>query len=331
VAELTATASAGPALASPGARSGALARLVLRRLASALLVLWLAATVTFLALRMVPCDPVLAILGTSGASPSPQVVAATRASYGLDAPLVVQYARYLGHLAGGDLGESYSLHRSVAGVVGEQVGHTLVLALSALLLAWVLATASTLLTCRRGRLAGAAGTALEVVAAALPEFWLGILLLVVLGFWLGLFPVSGGTGPAALFLPALTMAVPLAGFLAQVMRQSFEDALDQPFVLSARSRGMGDWAVRVRHVLRHAVLPGITLSGWAVGSLFSGAVVVESIYARPGLGTTLLRAVLARDLPLVLGVVLLIAAVYVVVNLAVDALYLVVDPRLRRA
>jgi peptide/nickel transport system permease protein len=141
----------------------------------------------------------------------------------------------------------------------------------------------------------------------------------------------GGSGPDGLLLPALTLAIPLAGFMGQATRTEFERALEQPFVISARMRGMGETALRLRHVLRHAVLPAVTLSGWALGATISGAVVVESIFNRPGIGRVLVTAVGSQDIPVVTGIVVLIAAVYVVTNLLVDVLYTVVDPRVRIA
>jgi peptide/nickel transport system permease protein len=147
---------------------------------------------------------------------------------------------------------------------------------------------------------------------------------------LGWFPVIGGTGLRGLLLPALTLAIPLAGFMGQATRAEFERALEQPFVLSARMRGMGDLSVRLRHVLRHAVLPAVTLSGWALGATVSGAVVVETVFTRPGIGKVLVTAVGAQDLPVVTGVVVVIAAVYVVANLLVDFAYIRIDPRLRK-
>jgi len=129
-------------------------------------------------------------------------------------------------------------------------------------------------------------------------------------------------------LPAFTLAIPLAGFLSQATRAEFERSLDQPFVLTARMRGMGDVAVRLRHVLRHAVLPSVTLTGWALGATLSGAVVVESIFSRPGIGSVLVTAVNSHDLPVVVGLVTLVAAFYVLANLLVDVAYTVIDPRL---
>ncbi|MCB5906337.1 ABC transporter permease [Streptomyces pinistramenti] len=300
------------------------------RPAGAALVLWAAATVTFLALHLVPGDPVLVLLGGgSGANPTPETIAAIRHAYGLDQPLYAQYLHHIGRLVTGDLGVSTSLKEPVAGVITQQLPATIELTALALLFAWLLAGAVVLLSTGRGALGRALGSGLETVAAGLPHFWLGVVLLYVFAFRLGWFPVAGGTGIAGLVLPALTLAVPLAGYLGQVTRGALLTALEQPFVTSARLRGMSSAAVRARRALRHALLPPLTLSGWAVGALFSSEVVVESVFARQGIGRALLNAVLARDLPLVTGIVLLIAAVYVLVDLAVDLLHAVVDPRIR--
>ncbi|MFE6157925.1 ABC transporter permease [Streptomyces sp. NPDC056486] len=300
------------------------------RAAGAALVLWAAATVTFLALHLVPGDPVLVLLGGgSGANPTPETIAATRHAYGLDQPLYVQYAQHLGRLLTGDLGISTSLKESVGTVIAEQVPSTLRLTGLALLFAWILSGVVVILSTGKGAIGRSLGSGLETVAAGLPHFWLGVVLLYVFAFRLGWFPVAGGTGLAALVLPALTLAVPLAGYLGQVTRGALLTALDQPFITSARLRGMSTGAVRARRALRHALLPPLTLSGWAIGALFSSEVVVEAVFARQGVGRALLNAVIARDLPLVTGTVLLIAAVYVLVNLAVDLLYAVVDPRIR--
>ena len=200
---------------------------------------------------------------------------------------------------------------------------------TALVLAWIIAVGSCLLTVRRGRLASSIGSGLEVLAAALPQYWLGILLLEIFAFSLGWIPATGGEGAVGLILPSLTLAIPLAGFMSQVTRDEFDLALEQPFVVSARARGMSDWGVRLRHALRHAILPGLTLSGWALGSLISGAVIVETLYSRNGLGGILLVGVTQQDMPLTVGVTLIVALVYVIANIVVDALYLVADPRLR--
>ncbi len=309
-------------------------RRVAGRLVWALLVLWGTASLTFLAQAALPGDRATAILnvrtGNAEARTEAELAPIVR-EYGLDRPLLVQYADHLAALLRGDLGTSYQQHRPVVEVIADQLGATVVLALVAVALAWVLMVAWALLTAGRGRLVGGAGRLVEVVTAGLPHYWLGVILLLVLALRLGWFPVIGGTGAAGMLLPALTLAVPLAGFLGQATRTELERALGQPFVLSARARGMGDTAVRLRHVLRHALLPAVSLSGWALGAALSGSVVVEQVFTRPGIGQVLVNAVGSQDLPIVVGVVVLVAVFYVVANLLVDLAYLVVDPRLRRS
>ena len=197
-------------------------------------------------------------------------------------------------------------------------------------LAWIIALLTILLTARRKkRVVSSLGSGWEIFSAGLPYYWLGVILLVVFCIELKWLPVQGGTSVEGLILPALTLAIPLGGFIGQVTRDEFEKVLDQPFVTSARARGMGDMAVRVKHVLRHAILPAITLSGWALGALISGAVIVETVFARPGIGQMIVGAAEHRDVPLVSGVVMLVALIYVVANILVDIAYAIVDPRLR--
>ncbi|MFR0673322.1 ABC transporter permease [Enterobacterales bacterium AW_CKDN230030176-1A_HGKHYDSX7] len=297
------------------------------RLLGGLLVLWAVATLTFFALRLMPGDPVLAILGGASGNPTPETLEATRQEYGLDKPLAVQYLVYLGRLLQGDLGTSYTQHMPVTRVLAEQGGATVELTIASLLLAWGLVLLLTVLTAGRGRLVGGLASLVETVSAALPHFWLGIVLLAVFAFGLRWFPPAGSDSLAALVLPAFSLAIPLAGFIAQVTRASLELTLEQPFVLTARTRGLSDLAVRFRHALRHAVLPGVSLSGWAIGALMSGAVVCEVIFSRRGIGRQLYQAVIAQDMPLVIGISLVVAAVYVLANIGVDLLYLWIDPR----
>ncbi|MFF2273972.1 ABC transporter permease [Agromyces sp. NPDC058136] len=297
-------------------------------LGGAVFVLWAVATLTFFAIRLIPGDPAQAILGGPGSQASQEALDQVRRDYGLDQPLVLQYFAMLGRLITGDLGTSYTLKVPVAELLGAQIGGTMLLALLALAAAWVLALALSLWSTGRGRVASALGQGIELVAAALPHFWLAGVLIAMFSTGLGwLPPVATGT-PAGLVLPVTTLAIPLAGFLAQVMRESLLDAMRQPFVVSARARGERALGVRFRHTIRHAALPGISLSGWALGWLLSGAVVVETIFAMPGLGRTLLQAVTLRDIPVVTGVVLLVALVYVVMTVLTDLAARIADPRL---
>jgi len=316
---------------SPARRGGSAARWLLARLAGLVGVLWAAATVTFIAVRLIPGDPAEAILGGPGSQASDEALAAAREQYGLDQPIVVQYFAQLARYAMLDFGQSYSLKDSVAAVIGEQLGGTLLLAVLSLALAGLLALGVAVFSTRSGRVAAAVGSGLEVVAVALPHFWLATSLVLLFSTTLGWFPPISTRGPEGLVLPVLTLAIPLAGFLGQVMRESLLDALSSPFVLSARLRGETASGVIWRHALRHAALPAIGLSGWAFGTLVSGAVVVETVFARPGLGRTLLSAVQLRDVPLVTGIVLVVALAYSVLTTATDVFDRIADPRLRQA
>ena len=325
------SAGGGPAADARDPRRGRLfARRVLTTLGSSALLLWAVATIVFFLQHLVPGDPAQTILGGASANPPEETLQAVREQYGFDQPVLVQYGHFLAGLVVLDLGESYTMKQSVVSIVAEQIAPTLQLTAAALLVAWAFAIALTLATAGRPGRLGRIGSALEVVFAALPHFWLGVVLLVVFAVVLQWLPVVDD-GPAGLVLPALTLGIPLGGFLAQVTRDEFDVALRQPFVLSALSRGARPGDVRWRQVLRHAALPGIALSGWGLGSLISGAVVVEVIFSRQGIGQVLVAAVTAQDLPLVIGVTFVVAAVYVLANILSDLASVLVDPRLRHA
>lgn len=300
---------------------------IVRRLRDGLLVLWAAASLTFLAVNHSGGDTALAILGGPDALPTPELLAQVRAEYGLDQPLWVQYGQYLGRLAVGDLGESYRLRIPVSQAIGEQLGATLQLAGSAGLLAVGLALASALLTANRSRRIRAWVSGAELVLSSAPSFVIGIGLLLVFSFSFHLLPPSGSQGWQSLILPSLSLALPVMAVLAQVLRHSLEEVLEQPFITQARARGMADAGVRLRHALRHALVPLVTLSGFVFASLLGGAVVVELLFGRQGIGRLMLDATANKDVPLVLGVTLLAAAIYVLVNLLVDVLNQSIDPR----
>lgn len=305
-------------------------RAIARRLAAALAVMFGAATLAFAALQLIPGDPVAILLGPATTA-SPAVRAQIRADYGFDRPVAVQYLRFLGRLLHGDLGQSYQLQRPVAGLIGAQFGPTAQLALAAVLLALALALGSALATAGRRPALRSFAVAWELIAVSSPTYWVGILLLTAFSFQLHVFPVAGAQSFSALVLPALTLALPLAGVLAQVLREGLEAALAEPFAVTVRARGVSQGALRLRHALRHAAVPLLTLTGWLTGSLLGGAVLVEAVFGRPGVGALTLQAVSSKDMPLVTGIVLLSALVFVVVSTVLDLLYLVIDPRLRAA
>lgn len=303
---------------------------MLGKIGGGIFVLWAVSTAIFFGIRMIPGDPAEAIMGGPGSQASAEALALARTEYGLDQPLAVQYFSALWRLASGDLGTSYSLKSPVAKVLGELVPPTLTLAVLALLLAWVLALILAVISTRSGALGAAVASGLEIVSAAVPHFWLASVMIMLFATTLGWLPPVSTSSAAGLVMPVATLALPLAGFLGQVMRDTMETAHHSSFALSARARGESETGVLLRHSIRHAALPGIALSGWAFGSLLSGAVVVESIFARPGLGRSLLSAVSARDIPLVTGVALLSAAAYVVIMALSDIAERLADPRMAR-
>ncbi|WP_167471246.1 ABC transporter permease [Nocardia arthritidis] len=299
---------------------------VLLRVLSGLGVLWGAATLSFVSLRLAPGDTVDLLVGEQRRTP--ELEAAIRAEWGLNDPVVVQYLRYLWNCAHGDFGRSYILHKPVSGILAAQAAPTLTLTAAALLVAVVFAVVVAATTAHRRR-SRAFANAVELTLVSTPSFWLGIVLLAVFSFQLKLFPVSGSKGLASLVLPALALGLPLGAVISQVLRDGLERALEEPFALTVRSWSVSESALRLRHGLRHAAVPAVTLTGWLVGGLLGGAVVTEAVFGRPGLGRVTVDAVLAKDLPVVLAVAMLSALVYVVLSTIVDLLGLLLDPRLR--
>ncbi|OAA19624.1 peptide/nickel transport system permease protein [Frankia sp. EI5c] len=298
------------------------------RLLAAVGVVWGAVTAAFLVLQLIPGDPVDAIIGTNALVGAEQR-AAIRAQYGLDDPLIIQYLDYLGRLATGRLGDSYQLQQPVWTVLTDQLGPTVELALWTSLAAAVLTVGVTVLTSGRGRWPRRISSLLELVVASTPPFWLGLLLLTLFSFQLGWLPVADPDDPRSLVLPVLTLALPISAVLIQVLREGLLSALEAPFALTARSRGLAEHAVRSRHALRHAALPALTLAGWFTGALLGGAVIVERVFARPGVGRVTLQAISSRDFPVVQGAILLSAIAFVLISALLEVLYVVIDPRLR--
>jgi peptide/nickel transport system permease protein len=302
------------------------------KLGNAIIVLWGAATAVFLAQASLPGDRATVILNVRAGQAvirTPAELAQINEQYGLQHPLVVQYLDYLRGLLSGSLGNSYQQYRPVTAIIADQIGPTVALSLTAIALSWIIMVFWVTLTAGRSPRVSAFGSVVDTTTAGLPQYWLGIILLLVFAVGLHWFPVISGNSAIGLLLPALTLAIPLAGFMGQATRAEFERSLEQPFVISARMRGMGDLGVRLRHVLRHSVLPAVTLSGWGLGVTLSGAVIVESVFSRAGLGQVLVAAVNAQDMPVVTGIVMLVAAIYVVANILVDLIYLLIDPRLK--
>lgn len=306
--------------------SSSLAWRIAGRIGGGVMVLWAAVSLSFIAVWLAPGDIVSLLVGEQVRTPA--IEAAIRAEWGLDRPLWQQYLSYLWRIMHGDFGRSYMLNVDVGQLVTSQLLPTLKLAGAALLVSVVFAVLVAVLTAHR-RWGRSVANGLELLLASTPSFWLGIVLLFIFSFTLRWFPVAGDRNFAALVLPSLSLGLAQGAVVSQVLRRGLEDALDQPFSLTLRAWGIHGVIVRLRHALRHAALPAVTLTGWLVGGLLSGAVITEQVFSRPGLGKVTVDAVLAKDMPVVLAVAILSALVYVVMSTLVDILGLLIDPRLR--
>lgn len=287
-------------------------------------------TLVFLLVRLVPGDPVDAILGDQA---SPEERAALRESLHLDAPLPVQYGHFVGDVLDGSLGHSFrNPARSVGSLIGEVLPATAALALAALALAFGIALPlGVIAAARRGQGADALASTVAVLGLAIPNIWLGPLLILAFAVELRWLPLPGDDahGALGLLLPAVTLGTALAAILTRQTRASMLEVYQEQYVLAARARGLSEWHVAIKHVLRNALLPVLTIGAAQLGALLSGAVVTEKVFERAGLGQLFLDAFFARDMPVVQGCVLVVAVSYVLLNIAVDLLYVVADPRVR--
>jgi peptide/nickel transport system permease protein len=298
---------------------------LLRRALLALPLALGAATVVFLFLHLVPGDPVQAMLGPAARDSD---LAALRTRLGLDRPLGLQYVDYLRAIAHGDLGTSLHYGDPVGGLLAERLPLTAALAGVTVLFALLLSLPAGIAAGLRpgsglDRLLGAASS----TAMALPSFWLGPTLLLVFAVNLRWLPVSGADVPESVLLPAVTLALPMAALLSRLLAVALRQEIGRPYVSSARARGRGRDAAAIVHALRNASGPMLTALGLQLGSLLTGAVITETIFAWPGIGRLLVRGISSRDYPLVQGCILLFAALYLLANLACDLGRAALDPR----
>ena len=286
-------------------------------------------TLVFFLVHMVPGDPVDIMLGeTAGASDREEL----RASLGLDRPLLAQYGHFLTGLVRADLGTSISQQSSVAALIAERIPATFQLTLAAMALAILLAAPLGMLgAANKGSWIDRSALVFSLAGLSMPNFWLGPLFMILFAIQLGWFPVSGRGGLDHLFLPALTLGLGMASILTRVIRVSLLQTIAEDYVRTARAKGVGDLAVWLKHTLRNALLPTITIVSLQFGSLLAGAVITETIFSWPGIGRLTVEAIQTRDYPLVQGCVLVIALTYVIVNFLTDFLYRVIDPRISYA
>ena len=307
---------------------------VLKRLGHALIVLFGVTIVVFSLLHLVPGDPVRLALGTRF---DEATYAALRAQSGLDEPMLAQYVGYVTGAASGDLGVSFRSGEPVSAMLIDRVGATLSLAVVALVLALLIAVPlGTLAALRRGGPLDMLARFLSQIGVSIPDFWLGILLVLVFSSMLGWFPASGyipiTENPArwlqSVLLPAITIGTGTGAILTRYIRSSVLETLGAAHVQTARAKGLRSKVVLARHVLRNAMVPVITVGGTQLATLLGGVVVVEVVFAWPGLGRLVFDSVQARDYPVIQGAVLLIAVLFLLINFLVDVLYSRIDPRI---
>jgi len=303
---------------------------VLRRLLALVPVVWGIATIVFVLMYLVPGDPARLMAGQNA---SQQTIQAIRMKMGLDRPVHERYGLFLAALARGDLGYSYRQRRPVSQVIGERFPATVRLALASILIALIFGVSAGIVAARRhGRVLDYGVMILSLLGISTPVFWLGMMLIVVFSVWLGWLPV-GGYGESGdilhLLLPALSLSAISTGYFARITRSSFLEVMNQDYILAARSRGISESRIILRHSLRSAAIPLVTVVGTNLAGLLGGAVATETVFAWPGIGRAIYDAILVRDLPVVEGGVIFLAFVFVVSNLVIDLLYAWIDTRVR--
>jgi peptide/nickel transport system permease protein len=307
---------------------------VLRRALAALPTLVGVLVVVFLVVHLIPGDPVRALLGDQATA---EQIARTRQDLGLDQPLVVQFLDYLARLLQGDLGVSIASRQPVAEQIAARLPSTATLAIAGVLMSVVIGVPLGVLSATlRGRFADFATLVISSFGVAAPPFWIGILLSTAFAIHLGWLPAIGGGEPGdtgsilrALVLPATALGLAGMALVARMTRSSMLDVLSEDYVRTARAKGLGERAVIYKHALRNAAIPIVTVIGLNFGHLLGGTIVMETVFARPGIGKLLLDAILGRDYPVVQGVTLVIAVSFVLVNLLTDLTYPFFDPRLK--
>jgi peptide/nickel transport system permease protein len=283
----------------------------------------------FLIVRLVPGDPVLVLTG-GGARVTQEQQDALRRQLGLDKPLLAQFGYFVRDLARGDLGTSYRSKRPVLTEIRSRLPNTAKLAASALLITVVFGVVTGVIAAtNKGSAIDVASMFVATIAVSVPGFWFGLMLILFFAVKLGWLPVSGADSWKHLILPAATLGLRSSAVLARVTRSTMLDVLSQDYVRTARAKGLGERVVVYRHALRNALVPIVTLIGLELGGLLTGTFIVETVFAYPGVGLLAIQSLQQRDFPLIQGIVLLTATVYVVANLLVDILYAVLDPRIR--
>lgn len=305
-----------------------MASYLLRRLALTVPIILGIVIVTFLIVQLIPGDAVSAMQGQL--KMSAQQMEEMRQALGLNDPLHVQLGRYLAQLAQGNLGRSLFGAQPVALLISSNIGATIQLTLAAMLVAIVIGVPlGVFAAIKQGSAWDVVATTTAMLGVSIPAFWLGLMLIQLFAVTLGWLPITGDRGLRGLIMPAVALGVAEAAIITRLTRSSLVEILGLDYVRTARAKGLIERAVVWRHALRNALLPLLTMIGMQFGTLFGGAVIIENVFSRQGLGALATQAVINRDFPVVQGCVMVAAVLYVLVNLLVDVLYAVVDPRIR--
>ena len=300
---------------------------LLRRLLLLIPVLWGVATLVFLLLHFIPGDPIDLMLGDSALGADRETL---RDQLGLNDPLIIQYIRYFGDLLQGDWGTSLFSKKPVFEEIMERVPATMELMFGAMVVTIGVAMPLGLIAAvNKGSWIDQGSMIFSLLGVSIPNFWLGPMLILVFSIYLDLLPVNERGGLEHLILPSLTLGTSLASILARITRSSVVETLQAEYIRTARSKGISELRILLRHALRNALIPIVTVIGLQIGVLLSGAIITEAIFDWPGLGNLLISAINSRNYPLVQGCVLFIAGSYVMVNLVIDLLYAYLDPRIR--
>ncbi|MCW2528566.1 MAG: binding-protein-dependent transport system inner rane component [Pseudonocardiales bacterium] len=307
-------------------------RYIVGRIVQAILVLWAAFTLTFAILYLLPSDPMqlqLAAAGIQEDSLTAAQLAAEKHRFGLDQSIWAQYWHHLSGYLHGDFGTSLSQNVSVGHLISSRIGQTLTLSISAAVVSLIVGSAlAYVATFVRWNPLRIFLSRLPAIGASFPQFFIALFLIQFFSFKLGVFPATGNAGIGALVMPVITIALLTSSILAQVLIKSFEQTLRQPYIMTARAKGLSRSAVQLKHAFRNAALPAMTILGVIVGLTVTSSIVVETVFTRQGVGRLAQESVLAQDVPVVLAVVTIAAAVFVFVNLIVDLLYPLLDPRI---
>lgn len=300
---------------------------LIKRILLALGVIFAISAITFFVLNIVPGDPVRVMVGDMADEATIQRV---REQMGLNKPVIEQYANWLTNMLHGDFGTSYTQRKAVVTLMGQAFGTTVKVAAFAYIFALALGlVVGVVAAVNHGRAADRILMALSIFGISAPSFWMAVILQIVFALTLKWFPLSGIKTWQAFVLPTVALGVRYAASIARVTRTSMLEVLSQDFMRTAEAKGISKWIIILKHGLRNALIPIITIAGTQLGDIFTGSILIESIFAMPGMGKLLLDAINARDLPLIQGGVMYIALICVVVYLVVDILYGVADPRIR--